>query len=391
MKITVVGMGYVGLANAVALAEHNQVVLLEVNRDKVNNFNKKTLPIEDDLMQQKICSATLSIYATTDVSEAYVDSQYVIIATPTDYDEENNWFNTETIKSVLADVGENNPDAIVVIKSTIPVGYINKIRQNFPRIKTIFFSPEFLREGRALLDSYYPSRIVVGTHQKEGRSYADLMLSSAKRSDVPVIFTGSEEAEAIKLFANSYLAMRVAFFNELDSFAYAKKLNTEEIIEGVCHDDRIGMGYNNPSFGFGGYCLPKDAKQLLATFEGTPQSLVSSITDSNRVRKEYMATCILNGIKEGDLVGIYRLAMKVGSDNFRESAVFELITSLKRNKVDVYIYEPSITSDTYETFPVIKDVKNFKQKVDWIIANRKDEELEDVNYKVFTRDVFSEN
>ncbi|HIE59672.1 MAG TPA: nucleotide sugar dehydrogenase [Persephonella sp.] len=389
MKIAVAGAGYVGLSNAILLAQNNEVVIKDIDENKVNLINQKKSPIIDKDIEDYLANKPLNLKATTDPKQAYEDADFVIIATPTDYDPITNYFNTKSVEAVISEVLDINQNTTIVIKSTIPIGYTESIKQRFG-VKNIIFSPEFLREGKALYDNLYPSRIVVGDKSEKAKQFAKLLLEGAKKKDVPVLFTGSVEAESIKLFANTYLAMRVAFFNELDTFAETHGLNAKEIIEGVCLDPRIGMYYNNPSFGYGGYCLPKDTKQLLANYQekNIPTYLIKATIESNLARKYYIAEQIVK--RNPKLVGIYRLSMKTGSDNFRSAAIIDIIEYLKAKDIGIIIYEPLIKEDKFMEFPVEKDINSFKQKSDLIVANRFSDELEDVKDKVYTRDIFGE-
>ena len=386
MNITVVGTGYVGFANAVLLAQHNRVIAMDISKERVDLVNQGISPIEDREITKYLEEVPLDLTATTDDVLAYKDAKYVFIATPTDYDPETNAFDTESLESVIQRVIAVNPEAVMIIKSTVPVGYTKGMKERFGT-NNLVFSPEFLREGQALKDNLYPSRIVIGEKSARAQEIADLLLQGAIDKEAPVLLTDSTEAEAIKLFANTYLAMRVSFFNELDTYAEMNGLNTQQIIDGVGLDPRIGTHYNNPSFGYGGYCLPKDTKQLLAEFESMPQKLMTAIVASNDSRKRHIVHQILK--ENPQKVGIYRLAMKKGSDNFRQSAIQDIIHLIKEAKVEVVIYEPVIDEDIFENMQVIHDLSDFKETSDVILANRLDDELLDVLDKVYTRDVYS--
>ena len=385
MNIVVVGAGYVGLSNAVLLAQHNHVVACDIMEKKVKLINDRKSPIVDKELEDYLANTELDLTTTTNAAGAYNDADYIIIATSTNYDENRNYFDTGSVESVIRAVKESGTKATMVVKSTIPVGFIKDMKAKY-EIDNIIFSPEFLREGRALYDNLYPSRIVVGEKSERARIFAELLKQGAKKENIPVLFTDSTEAEAIKLFANTYLAMRVAYFNELDTYASAKGLDAKQIIDGISLDPRIGTHYNNPSFGYGGYCLPKDTKQLKADYEGVPNSLIGAIVESNSVRMDYIADEILK--KNPKTVGVYRLTMKTGSDNFRQSAIFGVIDRLKKNGTDVVVYEPVVTDDQYQGMAVENDFEKFAFKADVIIANRMDERLKDVADKVYTRDIF---
>ena len=388
MKIVVVGLGYVGLSNAVLLAQHNEVIGVDISQRRVDQLNSRKAPIHDSKLSEYLAKKDLNLTASTDLKTSLTGADYVIVSTPTNYDETTNFFDTSSVEAVITQVIESEPTACVIVKSTVPVGFVDGVRARL-NTKAVIFSPEFLREGMALHDNLYPSRIIVGEESRRAEVFANLLAKGAIKKDIDLLFTGAREAEAIKLFSNTYLAMRVAFFNELDSYALAGNMNSREIIDGVSLDPRIGNQYNNPSFGYGGYCLPKDTRQLLANYQNIPQKIITAIVDSNFTRKDFLSDAIISN--QPKIVGFHRLAMKTGSDNFRQSAILGLLERIQCKGIQTIIYEPNLSQKSFLNSNVETDIDRFKKKCDIIVTNRIEKQLEDVQHKVFTRDIYSKD